>query len=82
MRNNTTPLTRMAQMEEWVAHPSSDMLYYPQFQKRKAMESAGPNVRRGQTATLLMAPDYAWVRDQEPFHAFCSPYSLGISSLS
>ena len=27
-------------------------------------------------------PDYAWVRDQEPFHAFCSPYSLGISSLS
>ena len=46
------------------------------------MESAGPNVRRGQTATLLMAPDYAWVHDQEPFHAFCSPYSLGISSLS
>jgi len=46
------------------------------------MESARPDVKHGQTAAMLMAPDFVNVRDQEPFCAFCSPRNMSKLSLS
>lgn len=46
------------------------------------MESTASELSFDETAQLLMAPDDAWERNQGLSCAFCSPYCLGISSLS